>query len=253
MSLQVTRFPDVSQNPVTITEIARAIRIIQTAIRETLPSPTALPAKGVIGQVVVVDGGTANGFLYVHNGTSWVLSSATSLIGAVSSTPGLFVTSGTISQFAATASQNGYLTAVDWAIFSAKQAALAETSCSLTSGGAISLTNNAPVNIGTLTVSPGYWKPEALVKFAPSAASTSDFKVGISGVSATFSGDQKNSISQPFIATGLTDTYDVQTPATARFDTRTAGGNSLLYVVAQATFSLGSVTAYGSGDAIRIG
>lgn len=118
---------------------------------------------------------------------------------------------------------------------------------SLSSAGAASLTNNTPLNITSASLTAGDWDVSGVANFSTSGASASDFKSGTNSVSATF-GAENTSINIPLVATGLSDILSEVQPTT-RYS---ISATTTVYLIAQATFSLGSITVYGTIRGRRI-
>ena len=87
-----------------------------------------------------------------------------------------------------------------------------------------------------------------VVDYALSGATTSDFQSGASATAATF-GAQDTSVNLPLIATALSDTFGQAVPTT-RFSLSLT---STVYLIAEATFSAGAVSAYGTLRARKMG
>jgi hypothetical protein len=118
----------------------------------------------------------------------------------------------------------------------------------LASGSAISLTTITPANIAAVTLPAGDWDVAGVVDYSLSSASTTDFTSGTSATSATFVG-QDTSINLPLVLTTTTDLLGHTAPVTRYSLSLT----TTIYLIAEAAFSAGSVSAYGTLRARRMG
>jgi len=117
------------------------------------------------------------------------------------------------------------------------------------SGNAVSLGTAAAKTIASLSATPGDWDCSGTVDFALTGATSTLHVAALSLADATIPGQAGGSgigpdasASVPFATTTLTNTLDV-----AIAPTRLSISNPVsLYLVAQATFTLGSEAAYGT-------
>lgn len=117
----------------------------------------------------------------------------------------------------------------------------------VTSGAAITITTAAPKSITSILLTAGDWDVTGVVDYVASGATTSDFKTGTSQTNNTF-GAQDSFVNLPLVATTLSDTVGHIAPLT-RYSI--SSGTVSTYLIAQANFSLGSATAYGTIRARR--
>ncbi len=117
----------------------------------------------------------------------------------------------------------------------------------IVSGSAVSLTTATPTDVTSVSLTAGDWEVWGVVDYILSSVTATDFKHGSHSTSATFGG-QDTFINLPFITTVLSDTLGVVIPRT-RYS---LSGTTTIYLVAQGTFSAGTLTAYGSIFARRV-
>ena len=115
------------------------------------------------------------------------------------------------------------------------------------SGSAVSLTSTETKNIDSLSLTAGDWDITGLVKFSMSGATATDFKSGFSTTSATLA-DDTTYIQKPFSFSGLSSTYGESLPIVRI----SISGTTKIYFIAQSTFSLGTVSAFGTIRARRV-
>lgn len=125
------------------------------------------------------------------------------------------------------------------------------TKTTVASGSATTLATATPSNLGSLTLGPGIWLLGGVVDYVLTGATTIGFKGGTSAVSVTF-GAQDTSVNVPLIASVLTANYGQVLPRWV-LDTRTMSGSTTVYLIGSGTFSLGTVAAFGTIDALKIG
>lgn len=118
---------------------------------------------------------------------------------------------------------------------------------SLASGSAIAISSATPANIASITLTPGDWDCVGIVDYVPAGATTSDFKSGLSTVTAAF-GAQDTFCNIPLIATALTDTFGQPTPLSRISIT----SSTPVFLIGQANFTVGTATAYGTLRARRM-
>lgn len=114
-------------------------------------------------------------------------------------------------------------------------------------GAAVSLTTATVADVTSLALTPGDWDVEGVVDFNLTGATTTDWTAGLSATSATL-GSQDQYASQPLVLTLHTDTYGMVTPK-ARIS---IAANTTIYMNAKATFSAGTVAAFGTLRARRV-
>lgn len=111
----------------------------------------------------------------------------------------------------------------------------------LVSGSAVSLTTATPTNITSLSLTAGDWQCWGVVDYVATGATTTAFKSGLSSTSATFGG-QDTFQNMPLIATALSDTFG-HSVAPVRFS---LSATTTVYLIGQATFSVGTGAGYGT-------
>ena len=117
----------------------------------------------------------------------------------------------------------------------------------LASGSATSLNTATPKNVTSISLTAGDWDVTGVIDYVLGTTTATDFKGGSSSTSATF-GPQDSFINMESKSTGLTDTFSYNIP-TVRF---LLNSTTTVYLVAQATFSAGTVDAYGTIRARRM-
>ncbi len=115
------------------------------------------------------------------------------------------------------------------------------------SASAVALVTATTKNIDSLSLTAGDWDLTGLVKFNMTGATVSDFKAGFTTTSATL-GNDTTYIQKPFSFTGLTSTYGDVLP-TIRIS---IAATTKIYFVAQATFTVGTVSSFGTMRARRV-
>lgn len=119
----------------------------------------------------------------------------------------------------------------------------------------VSLTTATSANVTSTSLAPGKYLVWGMVDFALTGTSASEYRVGVSVTSATLQGQAGGSgmgpdptAILPITHTTITDTLtDTAGPTVLTITVTTT-----VYLVAQATFSAGTVTAYGTLNAILI-
>jgi hypothetical protein len=118
-------------------------------------------------------------------------------------------------------------------------------------GSAVSLTTATAANVTSISLTPGDWDVDGNVNYAAASATTATGALWVSGINTTS-------------ATIPTDGTEVQTAATAITTTSFKEGITLarkrvsltttttVYLVAEATFTAGTVTGYGHIHARRV-
>jgi hypothetical protein len=119
------------------------------------------------------------------------------------------------------------------------------------SGSAVSLTTATTANITSFQLPSGVWRLFGKGQFILTGATTTNFKLGISQVTATLGNAAGATFNSPAIFTTLTDTLDINLPDMEPIVVP-FGKTTTIYIVGQSTFSAGTVTAYGSFGAIRV-
>jgi len=117
----------------------------------------------------------------------------------------------------------------------------------VTSGSAVSLTTATTANVTSVSLTAGDWRVEGVVDFVMTTATVTDFKHGISTTTSTLGG-QDSYLQKPSAFAGSSATYADITPAIRV----SLGSTTTVYLVAQSTFSGGSVDAYGTMKAWRV-
>jgi hypothetical protein len=114
-------------------------------------------------------------------------------------------------------------------------------------GSAVSLTTATPANVANISLTAGDWDVEAQASFTASSATQTAAEAGISATSATLPTDGSE------VYTGLqtTTTTDKNTVTMARKRVNITV-TTAIYLVAQATFSAGSIGAFGAITARRV-
>lgn len=125
------------------------------------------------------------------------------------------------------------------------------TSFSRGSSSSTTLTTATITNIGSITLTPGLWDVTGVLDYGFTGVTGTHYQSGVSNVSATFAG-QDSYADMPLITTVLTDGFSHVLPVW-QFDTRTASGNTPVYLIGKATFSVGTVTAFGTIRARQMG
>jgi len=117
------------------------------------------------------------------------------------------------------------------------------------------LTTATPANVTSKSLAAGTYLVWGIVDFALTAATTTEFRSGLSVVSATLptqpggAGIGPDALSiLPLVTTLLSDTLTDQAGPTIV----TLASTTTIFLVAQATFSAGSMTAYGTLSALLI-
>lgn len=119
----------------------------------------------------------------------------------------------------------------------------------------VALTTATPANVTSKSLVAGTYLMWGIVDFALTGATTSEFRVGLSVVSATLptqpggAGIGPDALSiLPLVTTLLSDTLTENAGPTIV----TLGSTTTVFLVAQATFSAGSMTAFGTLNALLI-
>jgi len=128
---------------------------------------------------------------------------------------------------------------------------LTTTSATLASGSAVSLVTATAKNVTSISLAAGTWDVNGVVDFVltgtTSVFGASNYIAGISTTTNTLGG-QDTYHNRPFIITLLSGTMNSTTPK----QRLTLATTTTVYLIAQATFSAGSVSAYGTITANRV-
>lgn len=108
---------------------------------------------------------------------------------------------------------------------------------------ATSLTTATAKTITSVTLTPGDWFVWAQSDYILTAATATNFTTGLSTTTNTLGG-QDTFKSIPLLTTLLSDTFS-HGPSAARFTVAT-GATQVVYLIGKATFSAGTMTAYGT-------
>jgi hypothetical protein len=127
---------------------------------------------------------------------------------------------------------------------------------SIPSGSAVSLTTATPANVTSITLSPGDWDISGVLDFNPAATtSVTNVTASVSLTSATLSGQTGgNGLgTDPTMAWNQAASVPagvmaLEVPAVRLSITKT----TTVYLVAQATFTVSTMTAYGTIRANRV-
>jgi hypothetical protein len=123
------------------------------------------------------------------------------------------------------------------------------------SGSAVSITTGTPTNITSIALTPGDWDLDAVIDFLPAAStSITNYQAAYSLTSATLSTQPGGSGLGPDPLLVVNQAAMVPAavfgcaPATVRL---TISANTTVYLVAQSTFSVSTLTGYGTLRARR--
>lgn len=125
---------------------------------------------------------------------------------------------------------------------------------------AVSVTTATPVNITSIVLTPGDWDVDGIIDFVPAATtSVTQLNVSISNVTGTLSSQAPSTSTAinlgPFATTTINQAASVPAAeitlsgATVRVS---VNANTTIYLVAQAAFTVSTMTAYGSIRARRV-
>lgn len=123
------------------------------------------------------------------------------------------------------------------------------TSGGTTSGGAFTATTATPLNVTSITCTAGDWDVEGNVTFAATSASVSQRLACVNTTSATITATTPDQI---FISTAPTGSVTENTTVTVPRVRISVASTTTVYMVAQATFSAGTVKVYGKINARRM-
>lgn len=126
-------------------------------------------------------------------------------------------------------------------------------SAAVASGSPSSLSTGAALTLTSIALTPGIWDISCLMIFIPNAATTAtQYLGGISTTTNAFTGgDYGDTYSAFQVLAGSLAAYGPSLSVPAVRVTITA--NTTYYLVAQATFAVNSMTAYGRISAVRVG
>lgn len=239
---QYFRFPNATANPTSLKDVLRALTVIQASVVETLPALAAFPTSSVFGQIVVINGGTANGNTYVSNGTTWQLLTSATLNSSSNITVGtltaasLIVTTGIKGIANNTAAASGFVGEI--------------ITSTVASGGALGMTTGTAMNVTSITLTPGHWLVYGVVGFTPGAGCATTYLQGGNSTTSATLGPLGSGFSDPFaLATVTVDAVETLPPTSFNVGT---SGNMTVYLVAKAGFSIGTLSAYGMIEARRM-
>ena len=130
----------------------------------------------------------------------------------------------------------------------------------LLTASALSVTTATPLNITSLVLTPGDWDVDAIVDFVPAATtSVTQWNVSVSNTTATLQSQAPSTSAAinigPFATTTINQAAQVPAAevtisgATVRVS---VSANTTIYLVAQAAFTVSTMTAYGSLRARRV-
>ena len=122
-------------------------------------------------------------------------------------------------------------------------------------GSAVGLSNNTPVNITSITLTAGDWDVAGVIDFVLSGVTATLFQAGISVTSAALPSQPGGSglgpdasIANPLLSTVLSSSFD-QSVGPVRLS---IAATTTVYLVAQSSFSAGTLTGYGTLRARRV-
>lgn len=130
----------------------------------------------------------------------------------------------------------------------------------LLSASALSVTTATPLNITSMVLTPGDWDVTGIVDFVPAATtSVTQWNVSVSNTSATLASQAPSTSTAINIGPFATTTIN-QAAAVPAAEVTLAGNpvrvsvnaNTTIYLVAQAAFTVSTMTAYGSLRARRV-
>jgi len=128
---------------------------------------------------------------------------------------------------------------------------LTNTSATLASGSAVSLVTATAKTVTSISLAAGTWDVSGVVDFSlagtTSVLGASNYISGISTTTNTLGG-QDTYLNRPLIVTTSTGTINSDAPR----QRLTLASTTTVYLIAQATFSAGTVSAYGTITANRV-
>lgn len=126
------------------------------------------------------------------------------------------------------------------------------------SGSAVSLTTATPANVTSIVLTPGDWDVDGLVDFSPAAStSVTQYNASVSGTSATLATQPGAGNFSPDTTFTVNQAAEVPAAlfAAATMTARVSiplGANQTVFLVAQATFTVSTLSAYGTVRARRV-
>lgn len=121
-------------------------------------------------------------------------------------------------------------------------------SSSIATGSAVSLTTATPANVTNIVLTPGTWSVVGSVVYKPTAATSSRQDASVNSTSATLSTTQGAFKTTFFVTTVASVNFTNEVPE----QIITVTSNTTYYLVAQITFSAGTMAAFGELHATRI-
>ena len=121
----------------------------------------------------------------------------------------------------------------------------------LSSTNATSLTTATAKSLASIVLTPGVWEIQGVVDYVPAASTTiQDMLVGISTTNNAMDAAQDNAAQYPFaVIAGAVMAPILNSPT--RYLIVPPGTTTQVYLIAQATFAVSTMTAYGSITAAR--
>lgn len=120
------------------------------------------------------------------------------------------------------------------------------TATTVASGSATSLTTATPKTITSVTLGVGTWRVYGYIDYLLASASTTLTQAGLSTTTNSFTNSLQAQDTSLNAANTLTTTTGTLTAATPFIQFTVASGTQVIYLVAEQTFSAGTVTAYGT-------
>lgn len=120
------------------------------------------------------------------------------------------------------------------------------TATTLASGSATSLVTATPKTITSVTLGVGTWQVYGYVDYILASASTTLTQAGFGTTTNSFTNTLQAQDTSLTSANALTTTSGTLTSATPWLQFTVTSGTQTLYLVAEQTFSAGTVTAYGT-------
>jgi|HubBroStandDraft_3_1064219.scaffolds.fasta_scaffold01327_7 hypothetical protein len=126
------------------------------------------------------------------------------------------------------------------------------TSSVIASGSAVSLTTATAKNVTSLTLGVGTWRLYGYVDYVLASATSTLFQQGFGTTTNSFTNSLQAQDTNLLDVSPLTTTSVTLTKATPWQQITVSSGTQTVYMVAEATFSAGTVTAYGSFNALQV-
>lgn len=117
----------------------------------------------------------------------------------------------------------------------------------LASGSATSLTTATPKDIATITLAAGTWRLYGYVDYVLASATTTVQQAGIGTAANTFGGQDTS-----LTAASTTTTASLTLTSATPWVQVSPAASTTYHLVASATFSAGTVTGYGSLNAVQV-